>query len=225
MQTQTRPKIEYTGQTDTPKLAKIQWKNLPDPMSKEQFYKLCHISKSTALYLLQSGKVPCITQEHSRTRYLISQKDAKFYLKHRKITPEYYLMPDGWRKALATQHGNLSTQNAPIVENDSSRQKLATQEVPSSIQCQSTGFYQRKLQAYPRLLLTIDEICSFTGYSRKTVLGWLHKSYFAAAKINGQHFIPKQGLVLFFCSVAFRGIRQKSRKHQNLLKAYRRTIR
>lgn len=37
----------------------INWDTVPDVMSKDQFYKLCHISKSTARYLLQTGKVPC----------------------------------------------------------------------------------------------------------------------------------------------------------------------
>ena len=37
----------------------INWDTVPGVMSKDQFYKLCHISKSTARYLLQAGKVPC----------------------------------------------------------------------------------------------------------------------------------------------------------------------
>ncbi len=37
----------------------IDWDSVPDVMNKDQFYRLCHISKSTALHLLKSGKVPC----------------------------------------------------------------------------------------------------------------------------------------------------------------------
>ena len=34
--------------------------DLPDTLSKEQFYKICHISKKTASDLLNGRKVPCI---------------------------------------------------------------------------------------------------------------------------------------------------------------------
>lgn len=34
-------------------------KDYPDTMTKEQFYKAAHISKATALFLLQSGLVAC----------------------------------------------------------------------------------------------------------------------------------------------------------------------
>ncbi|MGM9647895.1 MAG: hypothetical protein ACI3YH_07180, partial [Eubacteriales bacterium] len=37
----------------------IDWASVPDVMNKDQFYRICHISKSTALHLLKSGKVPC----------------------------------------------------------------------------------------------------------------------------------------------------------------------
>ena len=35
----------------------VSWDDLPDTLSKEQFYKICHISKKTASDLLNSGKV------------------------------------------------------------------------------------------------------------------------------------------------------------------------
>jgi len=37
----------------------INWDSIPDVITKDQIYRICHISKSTALYLLQSGKIPC----------------------------------------------------------------------------------------------------------------------------------------------------------------------
>ena len=36
----------------------INWDKLPDELTMEQFYKLCHVSKKTARYLLRSGKIP-----------------------------------------------------------------------------------------------------------------------------------------------------------------------
>ena len=37
----------------------VNWDSVPEVMNKEQFFRICHISKSTALHLLKSGKVPC----------------------------------------------------------------------------------------------------------------------------------------------------------------------
>lgn len=37
----------------------IEWSYVPDVMNKDPFYPLRHISKSTALHLPKSGKVPC----------------------------------------------------------------------------------------------------------------------------------------------------------------------
>lgn len=36
----------------------INWDEFPDIIIKDQLYQICHISKSTAQYLLQSGKFP-----------------------------------------------------------------------------------------------------------------------------------------------------------------------
>ena len=40
----------------------INWDAVPDVITKDQLYRICHISKSTALYLLQSGKIPASTR-------------------------------------------------------------------------------------------------------------------------------------------------------------------
>ena len=37
----------------------VNWDSVPEVMNKEQFFRICHISKSTALHLLKRGKVPC----------------------------------------------------------------------------------------------------------------------------------------------------------------------
>lgn len=41
----------------------INWDDVPEVINKDQFYKLAKVSKSTARFLLKSGKVPCIYSE------------------------------------------------------------------------------------------------------------------------------------------------------------------
>ena len=71
----------------------IDWDSVPDVMNKDQFYRLCHISKSTALHLLKSGKVPCEWSGKKTRCYKIRKEDVKAYLEERAIFPELYSAP------------------------------------------------------------------------------------------------------------------------------------
>lgn len=55
-------------------------KDYPDTMTKEQFYKAAHISKATALFLLQSGLVACKDSGKQTRRYTIKTNDVIAYL-------------------------------------------------------------------------------------------------------------------------------------------------
>lgn len=45
----------------------------PETVQKEQFRIICHISKRTARYLLQSGLVPCVQSGKKTRNYTISR--------------------------------------------------------------------------------------------------------------------------------------------------------
>lgn len=74
----------------------IDWNSVPDVMNKDQFYRLCHISKSTALHLLKSGKVHCEWSGKKTRCYKIKKEDVKAYLEERAVYPELYSAPRGW---------------------------------------------------------------------------------------------------------------------------------
>ena len=71
-------------------------KQYPETISKDQFYRIAHISKATALYLLQSGLVPCIDSGKKTRRYTIRTEDVITYLMEREIHPEDYRAPEMW---------------------------------------------------------------------------------------------------------------------------------
>lgn len=71
-------------------------KDYPDTMTKEQFYKAAHISKATALFLLQSGLVACKDSGKQTRRYTIKTNDVIAYLQDRILYPQKYAAPDGW---------------------------------------------------------------------------------------------------------------------------------
>ena len=52
----------------------------PETVSKDQFYQIAHISKATALHLLQNSLVPCKDTGKKTRRYTIRTDDIIFYL-------------------------------------------------------------------------------------------------------------------------------------------------
>ena len=68
-----------------------EFKKYPEIMNKEQLYKVCHISKRTAQYLLQSGLIPN-TYTGKRTRcYQIKKSDVIAFMEDRKVNPNKYI--------------------------------------------------------------------------------------------------------------------------------------
>lgn len=78
----------------------INWDAVPDVITKDQLYRICHISKSTALYLLQSGKIPCEYTGRKTRCYKIKKEDVITYLENRKVFPESYSAPRAGTKAI-----------------------------------------------------------------------------------------------------------------------------
>ena len=66
----------------------VNWDSVPEVMNKEQFFRICHSSKSTALHLLKSGKVPCEWSGKKTRCYKIRKEDVEAYLEERAIFPE-----------------------------------------------------------------------------------------------------------------------------------------
>ena len=91
----------------------INWDAVPDMITKDQLYRICHISKSTALYLLQSGKIPCEYTGRKTRCYKIKKEDVIAYLENRKVFPESYSAPAGWYKGDYTVQ--MEEQIPPIV--------------------------------------------------------------------------------------------------------------
>lgn len=86
--------VKYVMNTDLEQF--INWDEVPEILSKEQFYKLCHISKGTALHLVRNGIVPCVGSGRKTRCYKIKRADVQDYLRKRAIFPEAYSAPNGW---------------------------------------------------------------------------------------------------------------------------------
>ena len=71
----------------------------PEYITKDQMYRICHISKRTCLFLLESGLVPCHDSHKKTRRFKILLDDVIQYIQCRKAHPDRYLPPAGYYKS------------------------------------------------------------------------------------------------------------------------------
>ena len=179
----------------------INWDSIPDVITKDQLYQICHISKSTALYLLRSGKIPCEYTGKKTRCYKIKKSDVITYLEKRKIFPESYSAPAGWYK------GNYSI-------------KLET-KIPENALKNMRQYYTEMLAQYPDVM-TATEVSTIIGYGKTTVNNWCRKGHLKAFKRNNMNHIPKVYLIEFCYSKYFRTITRKSDWHIRALQEFSR---
>ena len=65
----------------------------PKIISKDQVYRICHISKATALYLLQNGLIPNVDSGKKTRKYRIQLDDVIAYLQKREEDPLSFKPP------------------------------------------------------------------------------------------------------------------------------------
>ena len=179
----------------------INWDSIPDIITKDQLYQICHISKSTALYLLRSGKIPCEYTGKKTRCYKIKKSAVITYLEKRKIFPESYSAPAGWYK------GNYSI-------------KLET-KIPENALKNMRQYYTEMLAQYPDVM-TATEVSTIIGYGKTTVNNWCRKGHLKAFKRNNMNHIPKVYLIEFCYSKYFRTITRKSDWHIRALQEFSR---
>ena len=68
----------------------------PEKITKDQFYRICHISKKTASYLLDNGLVPCINSGKKTRKYTILLSDVIAFLEAREENPLVFKAPDNY---------------------------------------------------------------------------------------------------------------------------------
>ncbi len=156
----------------------------PEYVTKEQFYKIAHISKRTAQYLLQSKKVPCIESDKKTKKYKIKVSDIVTYLTDRELRPRYYLP-------------RCSEKNNP--------------SVASSLYIKMCSLNENELIQFRFFLinefnmlddiLTVREVACILKMSYKTISRKCTKGEIFSFLIGGKRLIPKRSLIEYLASV------------------------
>lgn len=169
-------------------------KSYPETISKEQLYKLCHISKRVAKYYLDNGTIPCVNTGHATYKYRIRTEDVIEFMRKRDRNPDAYSQKD-------TQALRHSTRKREMTQHELMQ-------------------YQKRVSAlmnsYPDLM-TVDMIAQVTGYTKKTVFEWIAAGKLRAFTRKRKYYIPKEYMTGFMLSESFLHISSKCEQHYQMM--------
>lgn len=182
-------------------------KQYPETISKDQFYRIAHISKATALYLLRSGLLPCRDSGKKTRRYTIRMNDVIFYMIDREKHPEVYQAPVNWyKKRSGKKLSPADCKNMSLKL--SSRDKKVFRK-----------YIEKRLEGYEDLM-KVAEIVEVIGYSDTSIHRWCRDKKLKAFYVSSKFLIPKVSLVDFLLSEDSFDIKRKSKEHIFLIKVF-----
>lgn len=147
-------------------------KQYPEIISKDQLYRICHISKRKALWLLENGVIPCEDSGKQTRRFRIHLDDVITFLER--------------------QDAGLLNSEIPIGifssgEHPSTKPR---QTLDSGALC---AFLLGRWADAPDML-TSQQAASLCGYGPTTINGWVAKGIVKAVQYRGRNLIPKESL-------------------------------
>lgn len=131
--------------TETEKKFDAIRRTYPETISKDQFYRIAHISKATALHLLQNGLVPCKDSGKKTRRYTIRTDDVITYLIDREIQPEKYGAPDHWYRDRSGYPPSSKSLQSPVSQGIAGIYHLIGFNCSSSVIPRISGFVSRNV--------------------------------------------------------------------------------
>ena len=181
-------------------------------ISLEQLYKMLHISKRKAAWMLQNGIIPCEIRNTPTHKYAIRKEDVLAYME-KSAREKRSEIPVGIFNAKKTN--NPRRTEAPNSDCggyfDDTYYKLRGKE-----RARFKKMLEDLLSAVPDTL-TVDEVAGLTGYHRRTVLRYVQKKYIYAVNIMGKYYISKQSIINYLATdKAFKNS-QKSEWHENII--------
>ena len=184
-------------------------------ISLEQLYKMLHISKRKAAWMLQNGIIPCEIRNTPTHKYSVRKEDVLAYMakSDREKRKE---IPVGIFNAKKTN--NPRRTESPDSDCggyfDDTNYKLRGKE-----RARFKEMLEDLLSAVPDTL-TVDEVAELTGYHRRTVLRYVQRKYIYAVNIMGKYYISKQSIINYLATdKAFKNT-QKSEWHIEIVHSF-----
>ena len=184
-------------------------------ISLEQLYKMLHISKRKAAWMLQNGIIPCEIRNTPTHKYTIRKEDVLAYMakSEREKRKE---IPVGIFNAKKTNNPRRTESPGSDCGGyfDDTNYKLRGKE-----RARFKEMLEDLLSAVPDTL-TVDEVAELTGYHRRTILRYVQRKYIYAVTIMGKYYISKSSIINYLATdKAFRNT-QKTPWHIALIKHF-----
>jgi excisionase family DNA binding protein len=165
----------------------------PEYISLDQLYRICRISKRSALYLVQHEIIPVINTGKQTWRYKIAIDDVIIYLNRRDIYGS--MIPPG---AASSRPQNRA----------SNRKSFAAFVLPGH-EHEVADYFNYLYADYGEILTTADLI-DMTGLEKSTVLKLLRAGHIKSVMVRPKYLVPKQYLLEFVVTRQFLEARTKS---------------
>lgn len=159
-------------------------KRYPEYVTKEQVYKICHMSKNTARYYLENGFIPCIDSGKKTCRYKIALKDVIIFLDDRVKNPENCFLPN---------HYNNPFLPGAVRKNRGQSQNFKLKGLNGKDYMQ---YLERQFADYPDML-TGKQIQRVTGYPREIILSWCKSGKVRHIKHHNTYLFQKKSVISY----------------------------
>lgn len=168
----------------------IDWNSIPDTISKDQFCKICHMSKKTATKYL-GNVIPCSDNGKKTHRYTINKTDLISFLER------------------TSERHNISLLH-PVIR--CSKTAFSSMPLSAAVMSAMHKYYSRLLKP-AKDILRVADICRITGYGKTAVNTWFLSGKFRYVVIRNAKHTTKADLIAFLSSDAFDKIYRKSDWH------------
>lgn len=181
-------------------------------ITKEQLYKLLHISKRKAKWMLDEGIIPCQIRSTKTHRDIIRREDVEAYLQ-KKRDERRKEIPVGIFNAKPTKQTVAINNNRPM-----DTVNIAECFITITDECRDEfcAHIEKRLQYFPDAI-TVDKAADIMGYAKNTVLSYIRQKRIFAVQISGKYIIPKSALVEFLVDDFAFEIIHKSTWHINTI--------
>ena len=168
----------------------------PETISMEQLYRICHISKRKALWLLEHGVIPCEDSGKQTRRFRILLEDTIDFLHKRDAGELDAVIP----------HGTFSSGS-----HCEPHTYLDSEELFSLL--------MERWQDAPDML-TVKQAEAICGYGTTAMNHWLRLDHVRGVTYYGVNLISKESLAEYLSSPAGQRISVKSEAHRLLLEEF-----
>ena len=181
-------------------------------ISLEQLYKMLHISKRKAAWMLNNGIIPCQIRPTKTHRYIILREDVEAYLQKKRVER---------RKEIPVGIFNAKpTKQTVVINNHHPMDTVTVMDCYITIadECKNEfkAHVEKRLKYFPDAI-TADKAGEIMGYARNTVIAYIQQKHLFAVQISGKYIIPKSALAEFLVTDFAFEIIHKSTWHMNTI--------